>query len=100
MPELQDLAAVPEDVKNELLRLELRLAQITARDQATSSFLSFCRYVWPEMIVGAHHKRIAAALDRVVSGECKRLMIAMPPTARQEPDGELLVPRLSDGQEA
>jgi predicted phage terminase large subunit-like protein len=92
MPELQDLAAVPEDVKNELLRLELRLAQITARDQATSSFLSFCRYVWPEMIVGAHHKKIAAALDRVVSGECKRLMIAMPPRHGKSQMGSYLFP--------
>jgi predicted phage terminase large subunit-like protein len=92
MPELQDLAAVPEDVKNELLRLELRLAQITARDQATSSFLDFCRYVWPEMIVGAHHKKIAAALDRVVSGECKRLMIAMPPRHGKSQMGSYLFP--------
>jgi predicted phage terminase large subunit-like protein len=92
MPELQDLAAVPEDVKNELLRLELRLAQITARDQATSSFLSFCRYVWPEMIVGAHHKKIAAALDRVVSGECKRLMITMPPRHGKSQMGSYLFP--------
>jgi predicted phage terminase large subunit-like protein len=92
MPELQDLAAVPEDVKNELLRLELRLAQITARDQATSNFLSFCRYVWPEMIVGAHHKKIAAALDRVVSGECKRLMIAMPPRHGKSQMGSYLFP--------
>jgi predicted phage terminase large subunit-like protein len=92
MPELQDLAAVPEDVKNELLRLELRLAQITARDQATSSFLDFCRYVWPEMIIGAHHKRIAAALDRVVSGECKRLMITMPPRHGKSQMGSYLFP--------
>jgi predicted phage terminase large subunit-like protein len=92
MPELQDLAAVPEDVKNELLRLELRLAQITARDQATSSFLDFCRYVWPEMIVGAHHKKIAAALDRVVSGECKRLMITMPPRHGKSQMGSYLFP--------
>jgi predicted phage terminase large subunit-like protein len=92
MPELQDLAAVPEDVKNEMLRLELRLAQITARDQATSSFLDFCRYVWPEMIVGAHHKKIAAALDRVVSGECKRLMIAMPPRHGKSQMGSYLFP--------
>lgn len=92
MPELQDLAAVPDDVKNELLRLELRLAQIEARDKATGSFLDFCRYVWPEMIVGAHHKKIAAALDRVVSGECKRLMIAMPPRHGKSQMGSYLFP--------
>ena len=92
MPEVQDLAAVPDDVKNELLRLELRLAQIEARDRATSTFLDFCQYVWPEMIIGAHHKKIAAALDRVVSGECKRLMIAMPPRHGKSQMGSYLFP--------
>ena len=29
--------------------------------------------------VGAHHKKIAAALDRVFNGECKRLIINCPP---------------------
>ena len=78
MPELIN-GAVPDQVLEERLRLELRLAQIAAREKATDSFLAFCRYVWPEMIVGAHHVKIAAALDRVASGECKRLMIALPP---------------------
>jgi predicted phage terminase large subunit-like protein len=84
--------AVPPEVEAERLRLELRLAQIKARDEATSNFLSFCRYVWPEMIVGAHHQKIASALDRVVSGECKRLMIAMPPRHGKSQMGSYLFP--------
>jgi predicted phage terminase large subunit-like protein len=44
------------------------------------------------MIVGAHHKKIAAALDRVVSGECKRLMIAMPPRHGKSQMGSYLFP--------
>ena len=69
----------PNDVEAERLRLELRLRLLEAQERASSDFLSFCQYVWPEMLVGEHHRRIAKALDRVVSGECKRLMIAMPP---------------------
>jgi predicted phage terminase large subunit-like protein len=82
----------PEDIEAERLRLELRLSLLEAREKANSSFLDFCKYVWPEMLVGEHHKRIAAALDRVVSGECKRLMIAMPPRHGKSQLGSYLFP--------
>ena len=62
----------PDDIRDEELRLELRLRLLHAQERATSNFLDFCKYVWPEMLVGEHHKRIAAALDRVVEGKCKR----------------------------
>ena len=82
----------PEDIEAERLRLELRLSLLEAREKANSSFLDFCKYVWPEMLVGEHHKRIAAALDRVVSGQCKRLMIAMPPRHGKSQLGSYLFP--------
>lgn len=85
-------SSTPHDVEAERLRLELRLAQIAAREKATDNFLAFCQYVWPEMIVGAHHRKIAAALDRVVAGECKRLMIAMPPRHGKSQMGSYLFP--------
>ena len=80
------------DVESERLKLEYRLAQLQAQERATNCFLDFCRYVWPEMIVGEHHRRIAKALDRVVSGECKRLMIAMPPRHGKSQMGSYLFP--------
>jgi predicted phage terminase large subunit-like protein len=82
----------PEDIDAERLKLELRLRLLEARERATTSFLDFCQYVWPEMIVGEHHRRIAAALDRVVSGKCKRLMIAMPPRHGKSQMGSYLFP--------
>ena len=82
----------PEDIEAERLRLELRLSLLEAREKANSNFLDFCKYVWPEMLVGEHHKRIAKALDRVVSGECKRLMIAMPPRHGKSQMGSYLFP--------
>jgi predicted phage terminase large subunit-like protein len=82
----------PEDIDAERLKLELRLSLLEARDRATTTFLDFCLYVWPEMIVGEHHRRIAAALDRVVSGKCKRLMIAMPPRHGKSQMGSYLFP--------
>ena len=67
------------DPEKERLQLELRLQQLVLQEEARGDFIKFCKYVWPEMLIGEHHRIIAAALDRVVSGECKRLMIAMPP---------------------
>lgn len=68
----------------EELRLELRLRMLEAQEQAQNNFLAFCKYVWPEMLIGEHHRKIASALDRVISGDCKRLMIAMPPRHGKE----------------
>jgi predicted phage terminase large subunit-like protein len=82
----------PEDIEAERLRLELRLSLLEAREKANATFLDFCKYVWPEMLVGEHHKRIAAALDRVVAGQCKRLMIAMPPRHGKSQMGSYLFP--------
>jgi predicted phage terminase large subunit-like protein len=82
----------PEDLEAEQLRLELRLRVLEARDKATSSFIDFCKYVWPEMLVGEHHLKIAEALDRVIAGKCKRLMIAMPPRHGKSQMGSYLFP--------
>ncbi len=83
---------LPKDAEEEMLRLELRLQLLSAHEESTTQFLSFCKYVWPEMIVGEHHRIIAKALDRVVSGECKRLMIAMPPRHGKSQMGSYLFP--------
>ena len=73
------MSNMPKDAQEEQLRLELRLRLLEAQERATSNFIDFAKYVWPEMLVGEHHKRIANALDRVVEGKCKRLIVAMPP---------------------
>ena len=80
------------DHDSEVLKLEYRLAQLEAQERATSNFLDFCLYVWPEMIVGEHHRRIARKLDEVVAGKCKRLMIAMPPRHGKSQMGSYLFP--------
>ena len=80
------------DVEHKRLLLELRLAQLGIREKAITSFLEFCRYVWPEIIIGEHHKRIAKAFDRVIDGKCKRLIIAMPPRHGKSQMGSYLFP--------
>lgn len=80
------------DVEHKRLLLELRLAQLGIREKAITSFLEFCRYVWPEIIIGEHHRRIAKVFDRVIDGKCKRLIIAMPPRHGKSQMGSYLFP--------
>ncbi len=51
----------------------------TPEDFAFSRLLSYCAYQWPQYQIGQHHRKIAEALEKVESGEIKRLMITMPP---------------------
>lgn len=57
----------------------LRSPQPTLEDFAHSSLAAYAVYQWPGYRPAAHHIRIARALERVERGECRRLMICMPP---------------------
>lgn len=51
----------------------------TPEDFAFSRLLSYCAYQWPQYQIGQHHRTIAEHLEKVESGQIKRLMITMPP---------------------
>lgn len=49
------------------------------RRMARGRFVDFCRYMFPDEPPAKHHEFLCSALDRVVSGDVRRLMIFMPP---------------------
>ena len=63
------------DVSDQEAKLRLRLAQIERNEACRDDFLIFVKNMWPEFIAGRHHKIIADKLERVASGELKRLII-------------------------
>ncbi len=65
--------------EEEILKLELRLAQIEAREKARNNFLDFVKYVWPGFICGPHHKIMAEKFEKLVSGDIKRVVINIAP---------------------
>ena len=67
------------EISEKRLKLELRLAQLEKNETCEKEFLKFVQAMWPEFIVGEHHKKIATKLERIASGELKRLIINMPP---------------------
>jgi predicted phage terminase large subunit-like protein len=77
---------------------KLILADLNVRDElyekqiAQNTFMGFVNKVWPEFIGGRHHKIMARAFERVVSGECKRLIINMPPRHTKSEFASYLLP--------
>ena len=70
---------LPYEKRSELLSLLEELSQATERKKAQTEFLPFINSVWPGFVNGNHHKQMAEAFERVLRGECKRLIINMPP---------------------
>ena len=59
---------------------ELEAARVLqSRRKAREGFANFCRYLFPDEPPASHHEVLCNALDKVVSGEIRRLMVFMPP---------------------
>ena len=63
----------------EILQLQERLSVLDIQEKARDSFMEYIRYIWPGFVEGRHHRIIADKLTRVAKGECKRLIVNMPP---------------------
>jgi len=74
------------------LKLELRLAQLNKIDKCKESFLPFVKSMWAEFIVGKHHRIIAEKLEKIATGELKRLIINMPPRHTKSEFASFLFP--------
>ena len=62
------------------------------KENCQENFMDFVHKVWPFFIDGAHHKEMAAAFERVARGECKRLIINMPPRHTKSEFASYLLP--------
>ena len=80
--------AEQEQLLAELEKLEEMKAQKLAEDR----FLAFVNRMWPSFISGRHHARMAEAFERVARGECKRLIINMPPRHTKSEFASYLLP--------
>ena len=79
-------------LQEKALKLQLRLAQIEKQESQRNNFLPFVRGMWPDFIAGRHHRIIAEKLERVASGELKRLIINMAPRHTKSEFASFLFP--------
>ena len=68
-----------EKLDTQTLKYILRKKLLEKQEKMQNSFLGFVKEVWPDFVQGYHHKIYAEKLDRVASGELKRLIVNMPP---------------------
>lgn len=68
------------------------LLDLDRTERCRDSFLFFVTQMWPIFISGKHHKIMADAFERVVSGDLKRLIINMPPRHTKSEFASYLLP--------
>jgi predicted phage terminase large subunit-like protein len=62
------------------------------KENCQDNFMDFVHKVWPNFIDGDHHVKMAAAFERVAKGECKRLIVNMPPRHTKSEFASYLLP--------
>lgn len=84
-------ALSPGEQEKLLAELE-HLQSLKTRKLAQDKFLAFVKEAWPTFIAGRHHAKMAEAFERVARGECKRLIINMPPRHTKSEFASYLLP--------
>ena len=87
------------EVEQHKLIAELdHLEKLKHKQLSQTKFLHFVKEMWPAFIGGRHHKIMADAFERVARGECKRLIINMPPRHTKSEFASYLLPAWFLGQ--
>ena len=86
------IQTLPAEVQLRVTELLAELQERKKTDLARHDFMQFVGAVWPSFINGAHHIKMARAFERVARGECKRLIINMPPRHTKSEFASYLLP--------
>jgi predicted phage terminase large subunit-like protein len=93
---LKDIPSIlPHMTEADLRVLEtqlIHLEKLKENELIQEKFIKFVEKMWPSFISGRHHKRMAEAFERVARGECKRLIINMPPRHTKSEFASYLLP--------
>ena len=76
---LSKIGELPLAEQRELLQLLEDYEEAKDIDISRKKFLPFVKRMWPGFIQSRHHEIMADAFERVLNGQCKRLIINMPP---------------------
>jgi len=76
---LKDFESLSEQDQNEALALLSRYDQMDKQDKCQNDFIGFVQHMWPECILGRHHKIIGEKFNKIAQGKLKRLIVCLPP---------------------
>ena len=68
-----------DKLDTQTLKFLLKDKLLEQQEERQMDFMKFVKCVWPEFIEGKHHKIYAEKLNRIATGELKRLIVNMPP---------------------
>jgi predicted phage terminase large subunit-like protein len=88
----KDKDKLPPEIRAKLGSLLEERTNLETTVEAKDNFMTFVNYVWPNFIHGRHHVKMARAFERVANGECKRLIINMPPRHTKSEFASYLLP--------
>ncbi len=88
----KDKDKLPPEIRAKLGALLEERTNLETTTEAKDNFMTFVNYVWPNFIHGRHHVKMARAFERVANGECKRLIINMPPRHTKSEFASYLLP--------
>ena len=89
---LPKLSSMPIADQVELLKLLEGLEDAKEKERAKGDFLTFVKRMWPGFIEGAHHRIMADVFNRVLRGECKRVIINLAPRHSKSEFASYLLP--------
>ena len=87
----------PKEQQNILRDLE-DYETLLSKEKSKTNFLQFVDKMWPDFIMGRHHRIMAEAFEDVASGKCKRLIVNMPPRHTKSEFASYLLPAWFLGQ--
>ena len=86
------LESLPDEVLKEILALKQAEIRIATREKAQNQFMPFVHHVYDGFIEGRHHRIIAEKLEKIATGELKRLIVNMPPRHSKSEFASYLMP--------
>jgi predicted phage terminase large subunit-like protein len=86
------LPNLPPAAQQKVGALLAEARKTVAYEKAKDDFMVFVNYVWPTFIHGDHHVKMARAFEKVATGQCKRLIINMPPRHTKSEFASYLLP--------
>ena len=86
------LESLPDEVLKEILALKQAEIRIATREKAQNHFMPFVHHVYENFIEGRHHRVIAEKLEKIATGELKRLIVNMPPRHSKSEFASYLMP--------
>ena len=81
-----------KNASTEHIKTVIQAMELERSKTASDKFLSFVKKVWPNFIEGTHHRIIGEKLERIASGELKRLIVNMPPRHTKSEFASFLFP--------